>query len=242
MGKATKPRGSSNAGRPAQRGERYACGKLKPAKPHVVDYLTRAAHDYNPLGLATEMGFVRSHLHRAGEGFARIYRRTGYTGSRVTGSGLHEVEERPEWRAALSTMPDAELVAAFDRVFNVFGDDGERRTEARKQWKAINKRLTPAERSELISVCIVGDTPFWLLHMAQGRELNDKWLARSEMFLSGLRKVCAWFMEQREVPTVVQLPPRQKTPGPKVIDRTEYVNEAGELLFVAERKISRRSA
>lgn len=235
-------KGSSKAGRPRKSGQRYDCGKLKPEEPFRVDWLTRAASDYNPLGMAADLGIVRSHLHRAGEGFARIYARTGYTGSRVGNTGLHEVEALIEWKGALSTLPDAVLVEAFDRVFSVFGTEEENRIEARKQWKSIAKRLTPTERSELISICIVGDTPFWLLHMAMGKELPAKWRARWSAFISGLRKVCAWFIEQRNPPQIIQLPvQRRRLVGPRAIERTEYVSEAGEHILTVERKISRKA-
>lgn len=239
MGK--KRRGSSKAGRPRKSGERYPSGKLKPEKPFEVDWLTRAASSYNPLGLAASLGLISARLHRAGEGFARIHRMAGYK-SAVAASGLHEVEQQPEWKAALSTLPDAVLVEAFDRVFSVFGTDDERQTEGRRQWRAIAKRLSQTERSELISICVVGDTPFWLLHIAHGKALPPAWQERRDAFVSGLKEVCAWFMEQRHPPEIIPLPTQpRKLIGPRVTERIEYVDEAGEMIRVVERKISRRA-
>lgn len=196
-------RGSSKAGRPKASGERYACGKLKPAGPNPIVVARRRAiakniaMAENPLDAALANGWLGEREHRAGKSYAMIYRQAAIGAPRLAAGAFVETRfgEDDELRGvALRDMSSEEIARVWTSAFDEApraapSEDGDGQAAAAlAKWRAVNGALSAATKAELFSVCVQETWPRWILERIAGeqaradaaaerRALNDAELA-----------------------------------------------------------------
>ena len=130
-------------------------------------------------------------------------------------------------------MTSEEITEIWDNVFNRTADiDAESRTAAsHRRWVLLNAALKRDEQDELFSV----------VQRVAGH-FGTRWEAKRDVLVAGLRKV-RLAMAPRKAPAPPPAPPvpmvsntRVLHDAPKLVERTQYVNEAGEVLLEVELK------
>ena len=261
--KQNRRRGSSKAGRPRKAGERYPSGKLRPPEPNARVLADRAAmlgtkvdakgqevqrtdwqNASTPMDLALARGWVTEEEHRAGAKFLACYLGARLGGPSMGHGGPKEVDLGAEVGARIfKDMTSEEITEIWDNVFNRTADiDAESRTAAsHRRWVLLNAALKRDEQDELFSVCVLNSWPQWLVQRVAGH-FGTRWEAKRDVLVAGLRKV-RLAMAPRKAPAPPPAPPvpmvsntRVLHDAPKLVERTQYVNEAGEVLLEVELK------
>jgi hypothetical protein len=178
-------RGSSKAGRPRADGERYACGKLKPAGPNPTVMARRRAiagdvsMAENPLDAALANGWLTDREHRAGKSYGMIYRQAAIGAPGLAAGAFVETRwgEDDELRGvAIRDMSRDEIAKVWTSAFEegpraAPADAREREAAAALvKWRVVNARLSAAVRTELFSVCIQETWPRWILERVAGEQ------------------------------------------------------------------------
>ena len=179
------PRGSSKAGRPKASGERYACGKLKPAGPNPVVVARRRAISKtlsmaeNPMDAALANGWLTEREHRAGKSYAMIYRQAAMGAPGLATGAFVETrsgEDRELHGVALRDMTAGEIAQIWTLAFEegpkaIPADSRDKQAAAAlAKWRALNGPLSPAARTELFSVCIQETWPRWIIERVAGEQ------------------------------------------------------------------------
>jgi hypothetical protein len=214
---ARKRKGSSKAGRPRKKGERYPSGKLKPQTINEATIAKRAIGDASagehPLDFALSKGWVSERQHRDAMAYRATFNRAhgpSGCGPQLALSKLAEVEPSESLKVSWSTMGDAEIVAIFDKVFNVRPEDLDReRAEAAAlaAWRLMNAALTSREREELFMVCVLGSWPFWMPKRANDHALGSQDKRKQLALLTGLEAIGkARRTPRRDIGTITPVP------------------------------------
>lgn len=214
MGKKTKRRGSSKAGRPRKEGDRYPSGKLKPPAPNETTLQRRKAGDASagehPLDFALSNGWITEQMHRDGSAYRMAFNAAhrGAYGPRLALGSLAEVEESESLRMNWSQMSDAEIVDIFDRIFNqtAFIDHEKAEEAAMVRWKLLNMNLRPVEREELFMVCVLGSWPLWMPKRSAERALGSKDMCKEASLLDGLSAIRRTLRPQRRAAAIISAP------------------------------------
>lgn len=191
-----KRKGSSRAGRPKQKGDRYACGKLKPKGPNATVLAKRQAGDAaageHPLDFALSKGWLTERQHKDAMAYRSAFNRAHIGGPRLSLGTLSETPPSEELRETWATMTDAEITAIFDKVFDVDPEalDPEKAEErALARWRLLNAGLSASEREELFRVAVLGSWPFWMPKKAADHALGIKDIVKEQTLLSSLAGV-----------------------------------------------------
>lgn len=184
-------------GRPRKDGARFPSGKLR----QVVDPNPRVLEDRralagengdiraagHPLDCALARGWLTEAQHRAGSRYAAIYRAARIAQPESRGGLCEAPEAQTIDKRPLGIMADAEITAAFDRIFNVT-EQKDRSATALAQWSAINQFLNAAEQAECFSVCVRSSWPQWIVQRAAGH-FQTGWERKREVLISALDQV-----------------------------------------------------
>lgn len=260
MGKATNPRrpgNRSSGGRPAQEGDRYPSGKLKKQGPNALmverrkamcDDVTKASC---PLDVAFANGWISTAEYHAGQTYIEVHRAAclGSPGG-SSQADLSVPEPVDVRRVSWSEMSDEEIGRIWDRVMRTSGETAaevaERRmVEAMILYKALNAAMTPEQRAEVDTICVRESWPQWIIQRINGRT-GTSWERKYDLLVAGLRAIRGALAKpkpQNDNAVLTPTPePANDTPsGPKVIERTVYVDDDGETVLEVER-IKRRPA
>ncbi|MFC5373207.1 hypothetical protein ACFPIF_11615 [Brevundimonas faecalis] len=198
MGKATNPRNRSQtkAGRPKAKGDRYACGKLKPQKPNerIVEIreafgLAKLGQKFTPIEVAFARGWIDDDCYQAAVRYAALYRLASHGAPRVA---VRMDPSRPDGARvrdlSFAHLTDKEVAAIWDSAMPTRQspeDDLERRERATREWKATNAAMTPSQRSEVFEVLILDGWPQWIIQRAAGR-FKTTWEAKRDLLVEGL--------------------------------------------------------
>ena len=252
MGKATNPRtpSRSKGGRPRKDGSRYPSGKLKPVGPnHLVLERRKALCDDPtkatcPLDAAYANGWLDLADYRTGIMFAHLHRAAGFgavgaaMGSSLEAPTPMELSQNTTASAKsyFSSLSHAEIASIWDSVFGGPGEPGEDRDEraarANARWKLANAAMSPDERAEVHNACILDSWPQWILQRRAGR-MDTSWERMRDLLISGLRAV-----RRALRPEAANEDGQEATTSPtgsRTIERTVYVDEAGEKVLEVER-------
>lgn len=205
MGKATNPRRlnpRSRGGRPRLAGPRTKSGRLK-HRPNERVMQIRAAfglehtgQPFSPVQIAQRRGWLSQADCHTAQDFSALYAKAGLGPRSLSASAGLEVKEGttvsrdPNSGSFFATIPDAEVAALWDDVFN---DDGSRMSEeaaslAMLRWKQACSAMTPAECQEVHDFCVRDVFPQWILERARGcmESVHEN---RRMLLISGLKAV-----------------------------------------------------
>lgn len=191
-------------GRPRKAGPRHPSGQLvQKVEPNakVVELrrallgeapAARLADAEDPMALALARGWISEAQHRAGQAYASAWRRS-HPQRRAPGlaetQDLAAVDRRP-----LAEMSDAELAAAFDKVFGgaeAGGPPSEaQEIEARSRYNALSRAMTAAEQNEVFLCFCLASWPQWVLQRCAGR-FDTPWERKHRLLVSGLETLAA---------------------------------------------------
>lgn len=260
MGKATNPRRidpRSKGGRPRQEGERTKSGRLK-HKPNErvmqmravfgVDHIGQA---FSPIQIAFKNGWLTEVDCRTASEFASLHAAAGLGRSSISLSAGMEVKPGADTTGDVTaasffaTLPHHEVAAIWDAVFT---DDGARKltgeeasARAMKRWKLACAAMTPDQRREVQDVCILDSFPQWIIQRAAGN-MGTNWERKRDLLIGGLQAIRrALHPAQPRVQHDVRHGAAPTAAGGVQVDRTIYVDEAGEKVLEVERR-TRRSA
>jgi hypothetical protein len=198
---ATKPRvgrGSQNAGRPRQEGERYPSGRLKPQKNErlidakralVGDDLDIALAD-DPLGFIHAKGWLTTPLYRTALAYRDIRRRAHVGGPGLDAGGVQETSSTTGVQArSIRDMSDPEIAEVFDHVFRDVPDTTaeEREAQALIKWKRLEAAMTPGQRRQVSLVVLEGSWAWWMTANNLGKELVGRRLQERKDLEDGLQ-------------------------------------------------------
>lgn len=191
-------------GRPRKAGPRHPSGQLvQKVEPNAkVVELRRAllgeaskarlADAEHPMSLALARGWITEAQHRAGEIYARAWRRSH---PQRRPPGLAETPE-PAVRDTrpVGEMSDAELAQAFDAVFcdpEARGPPSEaEQVEARLRYNTLSRAMTAAEQNEVFLCFCLASWPQWILQRCAGR-FDTSWERKHRLLVSGLETLAA---------------------------------------------------
>jgi len=197
-------------GRPRKAGPRHPSGQLvQKAEPNAkVVAIRRAllgegpglrlADAEHPMALALARGWISPEQHRAGESYARAWRRS-HPQRRTP--GLTEAPE-PAGRdpRQIGEMADAEIAQAFEAVLCASEADRglseESLVEARSRYNAMSRALTAAEQNEVFLCFCLASWPQWLLQRCAGR-WETSWERKQRLLVSGLETLAAMGRRRR---------------------------------------------
>jgi hypothetical protein len=186
-------------GRPRKDGARHPSGQLvqkADPNPKVVAIRqalmggeggTRCEAAEDPMALALARGWISAEQHRAGASYAALWRRSH---PQRRAPGLMETPE-PAARDVrpVREMSDAELAAAFDRLFAEADASAppseESLVEARSRYNAWSRAMSPGEQNEVFLCFCLGSWPQWLLQRCAGR-FDTGWERKHRLLVSGL--------------------------------------------------------
>jgi hypothetical protein len=186
-------------GRPRKEGARHPSGQLvrkvdpNPKVAAIRQALmggergVRCEAAEDPMALALARGWISAEQHRAGATYAALWRRS-HPQRRAPG-----LTETPETAARdvrpVREMSDAELAAAFDKVFVEAEASAppseESQVEARSRYNAQSRAISPAEQNEVFLCFCLGSWPQWLLQRCAGR-FDTSWERKHRLLVSGL--------------------------------------------------------
>lgn len=229
--KNRKPRGSSKAGRPRKAGERFPSGGLKPPGPNELTLAKRAIGDSSagehPLDFMLRVGWISERLHKAGMAYLAARQAACIGGPRLSSGALREAPEREVLVTSFAQLPDEEVAAIWDRVFNALPPSEQADIAALARWRALNVALRPGERNELHLICIEASWAFWMTRKAVRGVLGVLDQARHDALLSGLEAVAVAGRKPKATTTITAIPKAPSTKG-KVEAPVNYISEDGE--------------
>lgn len=247
----------SSTGRPRKEGERFPNGRLKPQPPNPIVLAARQAlgvtdprKPCTPLLLAFERGWISDVEYGTGRAYAGVYRRAQLCSPgaiTVSDTSIQAgVEDVPDvkWSEMSRKMIAQIWDSAFRDVGTYEGSEAtqERAARAMQRWKQMSAAMTADERSEVDLVCLRESWPQWILQRAAGR-FETSWERKRDLLLSGLSKMT----RKIETPAPAndddaEVRSRARTPGPRRVEETIYVDQDGNELFRAERTVSKPAA
>jgi hypothetical protein len=235
-------RGSQNAGRPRQEGERYPSGKLKPRKNERVIEAKRAlvgpgmdiALAEDPLDFIHAKGWLSTARYRTALSYRDTRRRANVGAPRLDGGGIQETSTTTGVIGrSFHDMSDSEITEVFDHVFRDAPSTSaeEREALAMQRWKKLEAAMTPDQRREVGLVVIQGSWTFWITALNLGKQPVGRSLKAMEDFHAGLAA-----MARSLKPTVVSSDSQGDTryqPAPdqkplKVEEQLRFVDEDGQ--------------
>jgi hypothetical protein len=247
-------------GRPRKAGDRYPNGKLKPQGPNArcVENrksmgLTKLNQRMIPLDVAHANGWLSNVDYLTAIRFANLHQTAGLARSGSAMGATLEVDVPTEVSLSVTMqaksffagLPDAEMVALWDRVFDRAERDpvraDETATAAMKQWKAACAAMTMQERGEVTDVCVLDSWPQWIIQRSAGK-MGTTWERKRDLLISGLTKVRQALRKTSPSPPSAQpIEVKPSTPvGERQTERTVYVDsQTGEAMLEVER-ITRR--
>jgi hypothetical protein len=220
MGKKNRRRGSSKAGRPRKGGDRFSCGKLKPAVIGEVVIAKRKAGDAeageHPLDFALSNGWITEALHKTAMRYRATYNHAHIGGPRLSLGSLAEVTPSEDLRQNWSQLSDEEITGIWDKVFAIeAGPEDREQIEATALalWHKLNRALTSDEREEMFKVCVLGSWPFWMTRESSGMVLGRQDTDRKRHLFDGLGAVTRATRPQRPAATITPMPHRPSRKG-----------------------------
>lgn len=257
MGKKTNPRpkmtGPSKGGRPRKDGDRYPSGQLKPAGPNKRAVEIRKALGLDklnqrqvPLDVAHRNGWLSDVDYLTGIRFANLHHAAGFSRAGGSMGSCLEIDAATETSIAVtaeaksffSSLPDKEMAALWDSVFDRSERDPGRANEASakamREWKTACAAMTMQERGEVTDVCVLDSFPQWIIQRAAGR-MDTTWERKRKLLVSGLAKVRQALRRPRPPTEMSSAQPRRPS-GPQQIERTLYVDEEGNKVLEVERR------
>lgn len=235
-------RGSQNAGRPRQEGERYPSGKLKPRKNERVIEAKRAfvgagmdiALAEDPLDFIHAKGWLSTARYRTALSYRDTRRRANVGAPRLDGGGIQETSSTSGVIGrSFHDMTDSEITEVFDHVFREAPSTtaDEREAQALQRWKRLEAAMTPDQRREVGLVVIQGSWTFWITAQNLGKQPVGRSLKAMGDFHAGLAAM-AQALAPSAVRTAVEGDIRyQPVPQPlpaKVEQQLRFVDEEGE--------------
>lgn len=252
----------SGGGRPKKEGDRYPNGRLKAEKPNPAVLARRQlicadpAMATCPLDAAFANGWITQADYGAGRAFLSVHVSAG-----LDSPGAAAIRDNSIPRGAADQlsqrwgeMTDAQVRGMrwnefTDKEISAIWDSALRDLDraadptapsdfavrAHQRWRAMNAAMSSIERVVVDSFCVREEWPQWFVERLAGRvvPIHEE---RRDILISGLRAI-AETMRKPKAPVrrdlVLPDPPRPS--GPVVIERTEIVNEAGEVVQVHER-------
>lgn len=264
MGKATNPRINprSKGGRPRQQGERYPSGKLKAVKPNPVVLARRAlicadpAMATCPLDASYANGWITQAEYGAGRAFLAVHVSAGLDAPGAAAMRDNSIprgaadELRQKWgelsdaqvlAMRWNEFTDKEIAAIWDSALRHMGRladpaaPSEFAVRAHQRWRAMNAALSSIERVVVDSFCVRAEWPQWFVERLEGR-YDTVHEERRDILVSGLRAI-GQAMRKPKAPVRrdLALPDPKPARGPVIVERTEIVDDSGEVVQVHER-------
>lgn len=187
--KASPPRiRKYGVGRPAEDGDRYPSGKLRPPGPtrEAVEKRRAMLQDVtwgtNPIDASRAAGWITPMEFAAARAYLRLRRRAygASVGPRLAQASCPEVEivEIGVSGDKVSNWSRKQIAEVFDLVFSEDAQGPEAREEAdakaAKQLKDIHAAMTDWQRRELIQVCVRESWPQWFVQRKAGEAIREK--------------------------------------------------------------------
>lgn len=242
MGKATRRRGSSKAGRPRKSGARFPSGKLRAPAPNEALLARRKAGDADagehPMDFALSNGWVTEAQHKAATSYREAFNRAHIGGPRMSCGSLPEVVPAEALRMNWSQMSGEDITQVWDQVFNLeetSPDPDKLEAEALARWRLLNTALTGEEREELFKVCVLGSWPFWMPKVSMGRTLGSQDERRRQALLKGLGAVSNARRKPKAKPTIVSVEFTSSRKG-KAEYPVRYITEDGQEITPASER------
>lgn len=148
-----------------------------------------------------------------------------------------------------SRLPSKDVVAIFDAAMDLqnYQPPGETHADADRDFlERVWRRLRRSEAQELFSVAVLDTWPAWIFQRVNGH-IAEAVTSRAYQLLKRALDVVVEESRTQRAPKdawAAKLPrcKEPKAKGPKLIERVNYVNEAGELLYEVERHVRRPTA
>lgn len=200
-----------SGGRPRKAGPRHPSGKLvQKVEPNARVLETRRAllgdpdaaraalaQAEHPMTLALARGWISEEQHRAGEAFGAAWR---LSHPQRRAPGLEELTERGDRDPRrVSEMADAEIVQAFDGVFQRRPDPAERaeaETAARARYVALCRVMTSEEQNEVFLAFCLASWPQWIVQRCAGH-FDTPWERRRRLLVAGLEAAASALRARR---------------------------------------------
>lgn len=211
-------------GRPRKEGARYPSGQLKPVgpNPRVLEARQAICDDPRmatcPLDAAFANGWLSREEYETGVRYvaAHTNAQLGAPGSK---SGAWEPERggaindlHAQWTERWSKMTDTqvrtlkwneltqyEIAKIWDSAMRPAPSTTDRRgISAMRRYKRMNDALTPAQRHEVHSVCVLESWPQWILQRRAGR-FQSSWETRRDVLIDGLHAIEAMMIVDQPV-------------------------------------------
>lgn len=173
-----------------------------------------------------------------------------YDAGRIDIRALNKAEKahrsaRIDW----SKLPDSAVAEIFWHALGIDDASSVAKSTEAEEWaeqdratiRRIWARLSADECQELYTTCVLESWPQWVVWRAAGKVVPPGWDRKRTMLLKALDVVIDETRSRRPEPEQPQTPIElaEKSIGPKLIERTAYIDAEGNLLYEVERRVRR---